>query len=263
MSASPSRLAIADALSPAIGPSLLRFEGIGMRFAGGTEALAGIGFSVARGEFVSVVGPSGCGKSTLLRIAAGLMRATSGTVAVDSPRIGCVFQQAALLPWRRLAGNVGLLAELEGIATADRQRLTREAIDLVGLTGFERHFPAQLSGGMQMRASLARALTLSPEIFLMDEPFGALDELTRERLNEEVMRLFHARRFAGLLITHAIGEAIYMSSRVLVMSPRPGRIVAEFAVPYAYPRPPELKFDAGFTRLSREVSRALKASGSA
>jgi NitT/TauT family transport system ATP-binding protein len=258
MSARSAHLAIAAAPPPG---SLLRFDGIGMQFAAGTEALADIGFSVARGELVSVVGPSGCGKSTLLRIAAGLARATSGTVTVDSSRIGCVFQQAALLPWRRLAENVGLLAELERLPKAERQRLTREAIALVGLTGFERHYPAQLSGGMQMRASLARALTLAPEIFLMDEPFGALDELTRDRLNDEVMRLFCARGFAGLLITHAIGEAIYLSSRVLVMSPRPGRIIAEFAVPYPYPRPPELKFEPSFTRLSREVSRALKASG--
>ena len=175
--------------------------------------------------------------------------------------IGYVFQDPTLMPWRTVRGNVELLAELDGLPRDQRRRLGQQAIDLVGLTGFEHHYPKSLSGGMRMRCSLARTLTLQPPIMLFDEPFGAVDEITRERLNEETLRLFDDQRFAGLFITHSISEAVFLSSRVLVMSPRPGRIIAEIDVPFPYPRDPDLRFDPQFAAISAEVSHTLRAGG--
>jgi NitT/TauT family transport system ATP-binding protein len=249
------------AMSPTRTESL-SFDRTGMIFPDGTEAVREVSFTVRKGEFVTIVGPSGCGKSTLLKIASGLLEPTSGSVQVDRDRLGYVFQDATLLPWRTVQANVELLAELHDLPKADRARLAAEAIELVGLNGFEKHYPKSLSGGMKMRASLARTLTLKPPVFLFDEPFGAVDEITREHLNEETQQLFQREGFAGLFITHSIGEAVFMSTRVLVMSARPGRIVAEFEVPFDYPRPPELRFDPEFARLSGEVSRALRGSHS-
>jgi NitT/TauT family transport system ATP-binding protein len=154
--------------------------------------------------------------------------------------------------------NVEVLAELEGASKEERRRVAMDAIRLVGLDGFENHYPKALSGGMRMRTSVARALTTKPPLFLLDEPFGSVDEITRETLNEELMRLFVSERFAAIFITHSISEAVYLSSRLLVMSPRPGRIVAEFEIPFSYPRSPELRFDPEFGRLSSEVSHALR-----
>lgn len=250
--ARPSTPAEAAALSG------LRFHGVGMRFPDGTEALRDVSFAVAPGEFVSIVGPSGCGKSTLLKVTAGLLPTSTGEVDFGDHDLGYVFQDATLLPWRTVRGNVELFGELEKRPTAERRRAAQEAIDLVGLTGSEAKFPKSLSGGMKMRASLARALTLKPGVFLFDEPFGALDEITRERLNDELLALFASERFAGLFITHSIAEAVFLSTRVLVMSSRPGRIVGDFAVPFAYPRSPELRFDPAFAALSGEVSAALR-----
>ncbi|MFI7589639.1 ABC transporter ATP-binding protein [Spongisporangium articulatum] len=229
-----------------------------MRFPDGTEALTGVDLTVSRGEFVSVVGPSGCGKSTLLRIASGLEKATAGTTVVNADRIGYVFQDATLLPWRSVQRNVELLAELHKVPKAERSAKVAEAIELVGLTGFEKHLPRQLSGGMRMRASLARSLTLDPQLFLFDEPFGALDEITRERLNDELLRLFVSTSFAGLFITHSVLEAVYLSTKVLVMSGRPGRIVGTFDVPFAMPRDPDIRFTPEFAELAGEISHALR-----
>ena len=236
----------------------LRFTGVEKTFPDGTVALRDVDLSVAPGDFVTVVGPSGCGKSTLLRIASGLTKASSGSCEVTASRLGYVFQDATLLPWRDVQGNVELLAELHGIGRTDRIAAARAAIDLVGLTGFERHLPRALSGGMRMRVSLARALTLEPELFLFDEPFGALDEITRERLNDELLRLFSAKGFGALFITHSVSEAVYLSTRVLVMSGRPGRIVADFAVPFGPSRTPELRFTPEFADLAGQVSAALR-----
>ena len=236
----------------------LTFDSVAMRFPDGTQAVEAASFSVAPGEFVSIVGPSGCGKSTLLKITAGLLKATGGTIAIGPGNLGYVFQDATLLPWRTVRGNVELLGELEGMAKAQRRKAAQDAIDLVGLGGFEDKYPKSLSGGMKMRASLARALTLQPSTFLFDEPFGALDEITRGRLNDELLALFERERFAGLFITHSIAEAVFLSTRVLVMSARPGRIVGDFAVPFAYPRKPELRFDPAFAELSGRVSEALR-----
>ncbi len=236
----------------------LAFENIGMIFPDGTEALDTVSLTVEKGEFVTIVGPSGCGKSTLLKIASGLLEPTSGTVEVDRSRLGYVFQDATLLPWRTVRQNVELLAELHDISKSERAQLATDAINLVGLTGFEDHYPKSLSGGMKMRASVARTLTLNPPVFLFDEPFGAVDEITREHLNEETQQLFVRQGFAGLFITHSIGEAVFMSTRVLVMSARPGRIVAEYEIPFEYPRKPELRFDPDFAKLSGEVSLSLR-----
>ena len=229
-----------------------------MTFPDGTKALTNVSFDVARGEFVTIVGPSGCGKSTLLKIATGLLKQTSGDVVLESDRVGYVFQDATLMPWRTVQRNVELLAELHGIPKAERVELARKAIETVRLTGFEKHYPRSLSGGMKMRASLARTLTLSPPLFLFDEPFGAVDEITREHLNEETLRLFEKEQFGGLFITHSISEAVFLSTKVLVMSARPGRLVAEFDVPFEYPRNPDIRFDPEFARLSGQISHALR-----
>jgi len=237
---------------------LLDFTDVAMKFPNGTVALSGVDLSVKRGELVSVVGPSGCGKSTLLRIASGLETITDGALEVRTDRIGYVFQDATLLPWRSVQANVELLAELHKQPKSARRAKAKKAIDLVGLTGFEKHLPKQLSGGMRMRTSLARSLTLDPELFLFDEPFGALDEITRERLGDELLRIFTEQRFAGLFITHSVAEAVYLSTRVVVMSGRPGRIVDTFDVPFDYPRDPDLRFTPEFGALCGEVSHALR-----
>jgi NitT/TauT family transport system ATP-binding protein len=236
----------------------LRFSGVTKKFSGGTTALADANLEVSPGEFVAVVGPSGCGKSTLLRIASGLDDVSEGTVDVGAKQLGYVFQDATLLPWRTVAQNVGLLAELEKMDKAERGRRITEAIELVGLTGFEKHLPHQLSGGMRMRASLARSLVLDPDLFLFDEPFGALDEITRERLNDELLRMFELRQFAALFITHSVAEAVFLSTRVTVMSGRPGRVIADIPVPFDYPRVPELRYTPEFASLCGEVSQLLR-----
>jgi NitT/TauT family transport system ATP-binding protein len=234
------------------------FRGVSMTFPDGTHALSETSFEVHPGEFVTVVGPSGCGKSTLLRIASGLTSPTTGWVTTDPASLGYVFQDATLLPWRTVIRNVELFAELEGVPKGERARRVAENIELVGLGGHTEKYPKQLSGGMKMRASLARSLVMEPSLFLFDEPFGALDEITREHLNDELIALFQRKGFAALFITHSIYEAVFLSTKVLVMSGRPGRIVAEFDVPFPYPRPPDLRFDADFAALAGEVSHALR-----
>jgi NitT/TauT family transport system ATP-binding protein len=236
----------------------LSFDRVSMTYADGTEALRDISFTVGPGEFVTVVGPSGCGKSTLLKNASGLIPYSRGAIIVDRSSLGYVFQDATLLPWRTVTGNVGLLAELHDIPKTKRDQLAADAIKLVGLSGFEDKYPKALSGGMRMRCSLARSLVMKPKVFLFDEPFGAVDEITRERLNDELLSLFQRERFAGLFITHSIYEAVYLSTRVLVMSSRPGRIVGDFAVPFDYPRAPELRFQPEFAALTGQVSLALR-----
>jgi NitT/TauT family transport system ATP-binding protein len=237
---------------------LINFSDVTMRFPNGTTALTGIDLTVKRGEFVTVVGPSGCGKSTLLRIASGLTPASGGETTVQSDRIGYVFQDPTLLQWRTAQKNVELLAELTGARRDERAAAARDAIELVALGGFEKHLPKTLSGGMKMRASLARSLTLDPELFLFDEPFGALDEITRERLNDELLKLFVERRFAALFITHSVSEAVYLSTRVVVMSGRPGTIVDQFDVPFDHPRDPDVRFTSEFAALCGDVSHALR-----
>jgi NitT/TauT family transport system ATP-binding protein len=237
---------------------VLAFSRVSKRFADGTVALAGVDLRVARGEFVSVVGPSGCGKSTLLRIASGLSEATEGTVAVSTDKPGYVFQDPTLLPWRTVQANVELFAELHRLPKDERRRRANEAIKLVGLSDFAGHRPRALSGGMRMRASLARSLTLKPELFLFDEPFGALDEITRQRLNDELLGLFLTERFTALFVTHSVTEAVFMSTRVVVMTGRPGQVRGDFTVPFEYPRSPQLRFTDEFAHLAGQVSDSLR-----
>jgi NitT/TauT family transport system ATP-binding protein len=249
---------VSDAVAPALGGQpVLTLSGVRKRFPDGTVALDGIDLAVGRGELVSVVGPSGCGKSTLLRLASGLTEPSGGTVAAGTGRIGYVFQDATLLPWRTVRANVELVGELRRLPKPERGRRADEAIKLVGLEGFTGHRPHQLSGGMRMRVSLARSLTLAPELFLFDEPFGAIDEINRQRLGDELMELFLAQRFAGVFVTHSVTEALFLSSRVLVMSDRPGRLIADFPVPFEYPRAAAVRYSKDFARLAGEVSGRL------
>jgi NitT/TauT family transport system ATP-binding protein len=254
----PVNASDARARAATLAQEALRFDHISMIFPDGTHALDDISLSVSPGEFVTIVGPSGCGKSTLLRIASGLETNSAGSLFVRRKSLGYVFQDATLLPWRTVGKNIELLAELQRLDKVTRSRLVASTIDLVGLNGFEDKYPKQLSGGMKMRASLARSLVLEPKVFLFDEPFGALDEITRERLNGELLRLFQLEGFAALFITHSITEAVFLSTRVAVMSARPGRILAEFAVPFAYPRTHDLRYEPDFAQLSGEISHALR-----
>ena len=239
-------------------PAALSFNEVSMVFPDGTRALENVSLSISPGEFVTVVGPSGCGKSTLLRIASNLETATGGSCNIDRDSIGYVFQDATLMPWRTVRRNVELIAELHGVPKAERLERAARAIELVGLNGFEDKYPRQLSGGMRMRASLARSLVMQPKVFLFDEPFGALDEITRERLNDELMGLFQSQGFAGLFITHSIAEAVYMSTKVLVMSARPGAITAAIDIPFGFPRTHDLRYRPEFGELCAQVSHALR-----
>jgi len=200
---------------------------------GPVNALSNINLDITRGEFVSLIGPSGCGKTTLLRAIADLESATAGTLKVNGMSAaearmkrayGYVFQAAALYPWRTIGGNISLPLEIMGIDKAERQRRIAQGLELVGLTGFERKFPWALSGGMQQRASIARALSFDPDLLLMDEPFGALDEIVRDKLNEQLLRLWERTQKTVVFVTHSIPEAVFLSTKIVVMSPRPGRI---------------------------------------
>ncbi|MCD4852027.1 ABC transporter ATP-binding protein [Arthrobacter sp. AK01] len=233
--------------------------GASKTYPNGTIALQPVELQVAKGEFVSLLGPSGCGKSTLLRIIAGLSAPSSGEVAIPKDdRRAFVFQDATLLPWRTVEGNASLICELESIDKTERRKRVAAALKMVGLEGFERSYPRNLSGGMKMRLSLARALALQPELFLMDEPFSALDELTREILQDELLRIWLSKGFTSVFVTHNLYEAIYLSNRVVVMSARPGRVERIFDVPFAYPRTPELRRTHEFTALSVEISECLR-----
>lgn len=229
-----------------------------------TRALASTSFRVYPGEFVAIVGPSGCGKTTLLRIIGGLLAPTRGQVMLRGeplvgPRseIGYVFQHANLMPWRTVERNVALPLELQGVAREEIQRRARDVLTLVGLQGFEHAYPRQLSGGMAQRAALARTLVHKPELLLLDEPFGSLDAITRERMNQELLRIRTAYEYTAVMVTHNIPEAVYLADRVLVMSYRPGRIVCEVSVPLPRPRPLELMGTVEFGRIAQAVRAAI------
>ena len=254
----PETASVDGAPGRSMADEALRFDHVSMVFPDGTHAVDDVSLSVKPGEFVTIVGPSGCGKSTLLRIASGLETNTSGSLFVRRKSLGYVFQDATLLPWRTVGKNIELLAELQGIDKAARAKLVESTVDLVGLKGFEDKYPKQLSGGMKMRTSVARSLVLNPKVFLFDEPFGALDEITRENLNLELLRLFQSERFAGVFITHSIAEAVFLSTRVIVMSARPGRIIGDYQVPFGFPRAHELRFEPEFAELSGRISADLK-----
>jgi NitT/TauT family transport system ATP-binding protein len=237
---------------------LVELSGVDLRFRDGTVALRDLTLTVATGEFVAVVGPSGCGKTSLLRIVAGLLEPTGGRLGRQTDDIGYVFQEPTLLPWRTVRRNVELFCELRGVPRDERRTRADEALDQVGLTEFARSRPHTLSGGMKMRVALARTLSLRPKLCLFDEPFGSLDELTRERLGEELQALFAAEGFGALFVTHSVAEAVYVADRVVVLSPRPGRIAGEVEVGQPMPRPPEARFGEELTRVGAKVSTLLR-----
>jgi len=227
----------------------------------GTRALEPIDLIVREGEFVTIVGPSGCGKSTLLRMIAGLSPPTSGSIVLSAgfspPRLACVFQSPTLMPWASVQANVRLPLDLAGIARAQADKTTHHALERVGLQEFARSFPRELSGGMQMRVSIARALVTEPRLLLMDEPFGALDEITRNRLDREFSELSARENLTVLFVTHSIYEAVFLSSRVLVMTPRPGRIHAEIGIDAPRARADSFRGTAEFAAHSAQLSAML------
>ena len=239
------------------------FESAGGR----TTALEGIDLAIQPGEFVSLIGPSGCGKSTLLRVIGDLTAPTSGSVTVNGKPArqarldrdyGIVFQAPVLFDWRSVQSNVALPLEVKGVSGADRGRRVQAMLDLVELGDFAKHYPYQLSGGMQQRVSIARALALEPSILLMDEPFGALDEMTRERMNSEVQRIWQQTGTTVVFVTHSIPEAVFLSSKVVVMSPRPGRIVRVIDIDLPRPRTDDTRETPRYFELITEVRETLR-----
>ena len=247
---------------------LLRIQGVSKLFRNGTLAIRGVDLDLAGGEFVSLLGPSGCGKSTLLRIISGLAEPSGGTVewptspysAAGRPdlQIGYVFQEATLMPWADTLRNVMLPLKLQGVRRGEAEARSVEMLDLVGLKGFERSYPRELSGGMRMRVSIARALATKPKILLMDEPFAALDEITRHRLNDDLLRLWWRECFTAIFVTHSVFESVYLSQRVVVMAARPGRVMADLDNPAPYPRDDLFRTSAEYAHLCRVASGTLK-----
>ena len=249
--------------------SVVELKSVSKQF-GQTTALQGIDLGIEEREFVSLIGPSGCGKSTLLRIIGDLIEPTSGTVSVNGKPArqarrdhdyGIVFQDAVLYDWRTVAKNIALPLELLRWSRTRRAERVKDLLDLVELTGFENHHPWQLSGGMQQRVSIARALSFSPSILLMDEPFGALDEMTRERLNAELLRIWQETESTVIFVTHSIPEAVFLSTRVVVMSPRPGRIAGIVPIDLPQPRTSATREEPRFFELVTEVRERLAAGG--
>ncbi|MEM6677195.1 MAG: ABC transporter ATP-binding protein [Pseudomonadota bacterium] len=235
---------------------------------GPVHALTDVNLAISPGDFVSFIGPSGCGKTTFLRVVAALEQPTGGLIRVNgmSPEAarqarayGYVFQAPALYPWRTIGGNIRLPLEIMGVPRAEQQERTERVLDLVGLAGFERKYPWQLSGGMQQRASIARALSFDASILLMDEPFGALDEIVRDHLNEQLLALWARTGKTVGFVTHSIPEAVYLSTRIVVMSPRPGRIVDVIESPLPKERPLEIRESPAFLEIARRVREGLRA----
>ena len=253
------------------GAPVIRTRGLNLVFQTAdapVHALKDIDLSVNRGEFVSFIGPSGCGKTTLLRVIADLEQPTSGSISVngmtpDEARraraYGYVFQAAALYPWRTIEKNIALPLEIMGYASAERRKRVEAGLDLVGLTGFGRKYPWQLSGGMQQRASIARALAFDPDLLLMDEPFGALDEIVRDHLNEELLKLWAKTSKTIVFVTHSIPEAVFLSTRIVVMSPRPGRIHEVIDCDLGADRPLEIRETPEFLKIAHRVREGLRA----
>jgi NitT/TauT family transport system ATP-binding protein len=244
------------------GAPLFETVGLGRSFADGTQALADVALTVRQGGFVAIVGPSGCGKTTLLRIIAGLEAATAGSLAWNPqpPKagdIGFVFQEPTLLPWASVWDNIYLPLRLAGRTRKDAAGSVDDAIRLVGLDGFAAALPRQLSGGMKMRVSVARALATRPRLLLMDEPFAALDEITRFRLNDDLLRIWAASGATVVFITHSVFEAAYLAERVVVLSPRPGRVVADIGVNLPLPRTADLRTDAAYGVICRNIADRL------
>ncbi|NEZ58437.1 ABC transporter ATP-binding protein [Adonisia turfae] len=241
--------------------SLLSLKDIDKVYQNGTVALQGLHLDVKPGEFISLVGPSGCGKSTVLRLVAGLGAPTGGIIDWQDPsqqrHLAFVFQDPALMPWASVVDNIHLPLKLKGQSLRSVRASIQETINTVDLSGCEHRYPRQLSGGMKMRVSIARALVTKPQILLMDEPFGALDEMTRSRLNSDLLHLWEAKHWTVLFVTHNIYEAVYLSTRVIVMAACPGRIVADIPIEAAYPRTDSFRTSSQFNHYCREIMAAL------
>ena len=238
---------------------LVRVHGVSKSFTNGVAALADVSLDVAEGEFVSVLGPSGCGKTTLLRLIAGLAGPNGGRVERPTGRneTGFVFQEPTLMPWATALANVALPLKLAGVPRAERLARAAKALAGVGLAGFERSYPRELSGGMKMRVSIARALVTRPRLLLMDEPFAALDEITRHKLNIDLLALWQRERFTAVFVTHSVFESVFLSQRIALMSARPGRVWCQIPIPAAYPRDEAFRTSAGYAALCRQVSQRL------
>jgi NitT/TauT family transport system ATP-binding protein len=253
-----------------VGARVIDVADLSLSFAtndGPVQALSGIDLAIEHGEFVSFIGPSGCGKTTLLRAIADLEAPTSGAIRVNgmSPQearakraYGYVFQAPALYPWRNVARNIALPLEIMGYSKADRDMRVARGLDLVNLTGFGKTFPWQLSGGMQQRASIARALSFDPDLLLMDEPFGALDEIVRDKLNEQLLRLWDVTKKTVLFVTHSIPEAVFLSTRIVVMSPRPGRIHDVIECGFPRERTLDIRETPAFLEVANRVRHGLR-----
>ena len=240
--------------------AFLSLSRVSKTFDTGTHAFGPLDLEVEQGEFVSLLGPSGCGKSTALRVMAGLLHPSAGELrfANGKPEIGFVFQEPTLMPWANVSANVRLPLELKGMASDEAARRTSGAISRVGLDGFENAFPRELSGGMKMRVSIARALAASPRLLLMDEPFAALDEPTREALNDDLLKLWREDRLTVVFVTHSIFESTYLSTRVIVMTPRPGRVAADIALGFPETRSEGFRLTPDFAGAAAKVSAALR-----
>jgi len=243
----------------------IALEGVSKRFRNAAVAVEGISLTVERGEFVTFLGPSGCGKSTLLKLVSGLSPVSAGTVRVSgmTPEnarelVSFIFQDATLLPWRTVEANVGLGMELEHAARAVRKDRVARMLELVGLSHVARRYPRQLSGGMKMRASIARALVSRPRILLMDEPFAALDEMTRDRLNEELLRLYGEQKWTVLFVTHSVAEAVFLSTRVVILAAHPGRVAHEIPIDLPWPRTAETRGSKAYEEQVTQASRLLR-----
>ena len=258
----------APAANGGAGGTLLSLRGVSKVFGNGTLAIHGVDLDLRAGEFVSLLGPSGCGKSTLLRIVAGLAAPSAGTVGwpgspavargVPEPALGFVFQDPTLMPWATAIRNVALPLVLHGTSRRDAEERAAAMLDLVGLKGFERAYPRELSGGMKMRVSIARGLVTKPTVLLMDEPFAALDEITRHRLNDDLLALWWRERFTAVFVTHSVFESVYLSNRIVVMAARPGRVAADLDNPAPYPRDDLFRTSADYAHLCRVASETLK-----
>ena len=239
---------------------LISLEGVRKVFRNGTLALDRVDLVIEKGAFVSLLGPSGCGKSTLLRIIAGLVAPSAGTIRGREAlggRVGFVFQEPTLMPWATVWDNVFLPLRLSGEGRSSVSDRIAQTLTAVGLEGFERAYPRELSGGMKMRVSIARALVTSPELLLLDEPFAALDEITRFKLNEDLLQLWQAQNWTVVFVTHSVFESAFLSSRVVVMTRRPGRIIADVAIDLGYPRVSNLRMAPHYTELCRTLSHRL------
>lgn len=250
-------------------PPILQVESLAKAFPSDQNdpllAVAHISFTVAPGEFLGIVGPSGCGKTTLLHLLAGLVAPTKGQIwvmgeplAQPHPEIGIVFQKPNLMPWRTVLDNIMLPLQIQAVPHRQALQRSREVLALVGLSEFAAAYPKQLSGGMEQRVAVARALIQQPKILLLDEPFGALDALTRERLNVELLRLWQTQNLTAIMVTHDIREAVFLADRVLVLSQRPATVAAEFKVDLPRPRPSGIEFSEAFAHLAFEIRQAIQ-----